>query len=287
MHSRTTPRRQRVLRCVGAAALAGGTLAVLSAGAASASTATFTSSNAGAFTELLTANGRSVYVLATEKGGTLHCTSAACLKDWHPYEVASTVKSVTRSAGVKGTFGFVKRTSKLKQVTFNGYPLYTYSGDTTKAHTNGEALDEFGGRWYLVHAPATKATSTQYVPLIQAANIPGFKNVLQVGSSSLSLYLLTSEQNGNITCAGQCLNFWPPLLVGNSTTSITLGAGVKGKIGFVARSGKKQVTYNSFPVYTYYTDTANTSQGQGINADGGTWYLVNAAATSAAASPVT
>ncbi|HUY16771.1 MAG TPA: hypothetical protein VMV11_04320, partial [Acidimicrobiales bacterium] len=75
------------------------------------------------------------------------------------------------------------------------------------------------------------------------------------------------------------------LLVKSSVTKVSLGAGVKGKIGFVKRSKTmKQVTFNSFPVYTYQGDSGKLqSNGEGITADGGTWTLVKAKASSAGA----
>ncbi len=280
------PTRRWLLRGAGTAALAASTIAALGGGAASASAPKLTSQNLGAFSATLSSSGTSLYVLSTEKGGVLHCTSKACLTAWHPLEVATSVKSVAVGAGVKGKVGFVKRTSSLKQVTYNSFPLYTFSGDTSKSKTNGEALSQFGGRFYLVHALSTKTTTTEFIPLIQSATIAGKKNAIQVGSNALSLYLLTSEQGGTITCTGQCLSAWPPLYVANGTTAITVGGDVKGKIGFITDAGRRQVTYNSFPIYTYYTDTAGTDQGEGIQADGGTWYLVSAPATTASTSPV-
>lgn len=279
--------RRGALCLFGAAALLAASLGAIGAGTAGASGPKLTKANVGAFSGILTLGGRSLYVLSAEKGAKLKC-AGTCLKTWVPLEVASSVKSVAVGPGVAGKVGFVKRSSKDKQVTFNTYPLYTYVHDSTRARTSGEAVAANGGRWDLVHAAASKPSSTSYVPLLQAANEGSFHGVLQIGSSSLSLYLLTDEQGASLKCtSAECLHIWPPLLVPSSTTAITLGAGVKGTIGFVARSGAKQVTYNSFPLYTYYTDTANTTQGQGIQADGGTWYLVSAAATTAADSPVT
>ncbi|MHB8380382.1 MAG: COG4315 family predicted lipoprotein [Acidimicrobiales bacterium] len=73
------------------------------------------------------------------------------------------------------------------------------------------------------------------------------------------------------------------MLVKSSVTTVSLGAGVKGTIGFVKRSKTmKQVTFNSFPVYTYVGDSGKLqSNGEGIKADGGTWTLVKAKASSA------
>jgi hypothetical protein len=75
--------------------------------------------------------------------------------------------------------------------------------------------------------------------------------------------------------------------VSTATKSVSLGAGVKGKIGFVARGkSKKQVTFNSYPLYSFAGDSgARGSKGEDVKALGGTWTLVHADATSVGATP--
>ena len=279
----------RVLACAGAAALLAGPLVAASSATAQASTPLLKSANIPSFPGVLeNSASRSLYVLSTEKGAKLHCTSASCLKLWKPIEVKSSVKSVSVGSGVKGKIGFVKRTSTMKQVTFNTYPIYTYTGDTGANQSHGEAIGADGGTWDLVHAAAKSAGATRYNPALVNANIPGFNGVLE-NTSNLSLYVLSVEKGTVLKCTGACTSTWPPLLVPTGVTKVTLGAGVKGTIGFVTRSSTmKQVTFNSYPVYTYTGDVGpNGAAGQGVVADGGTWTLVNATATTAAGTPVT
>jgi hypothetical protein len=48
----------------------------------------------------------------------------------------------------------------------------------------------------------------------------------------------------------------------------------------------KQVTYNSYPVHTYSFDSGpNQFSGENFVADGGTWHIASATATTAAATP--
>lgn len=120
-------------------------------------------------------------------------------------------------------------------------------------------------------------------PTLQAATVSGHGGLL-VNGSSRSLYLLSSEKGAKVHCTGTCLSSWPPLLVKDSVTSVSLGSGVKGRIGFLARGTMKQVTFNSYPLYTYAGDTGpRQANGEGVEADGGTWYLVKADATTATA----
>jgi predicted lipoprotein with Yx(FWY)xxD motif len=119
---------------------------------------------------------------------------------------------------------------------------------------------------------------------LESATVPHFAGALV---SSRSLYVLSSERGGALKCTGACLSTWVPLEVSTATKSVSLGAGVKGKIGFVARGGaKKQVTFNSYPLYSFAGDSsARGSKGEGIKALGGTWTLVHAAAASVGATP--
>lgn len=130
------------------------------------------------------------------------------------------------------------------------------------------------------------ALASAAAPSVESANVPHFAGAL-VNQSSHSLYVLSSERGGALRCTGSCLSSWLPLEVSTSTTTVSLGAGVKGKVGFVARGkSKKQVTFNTYPLYTFVGDSgARQSHGEGIKALGGTWTLVRSTATTAAATP--
>jgi predicted lipoprotein with Yx(FWY)xxD motif len=121
---------------------------------------------------------------------------------------------------------------------------------------------------------------------IESASVPHFTGAL-VNQSSHSLYVLSSEKGAALKCTGSCLSTWVPLEVSTATKSVSLGAGVKGKIGFVARGkSKKQVTFNSYPLYSFAGDSgARGSKGEDVKALGGTWTLVHADATSVGATP--
>jgi predicted lipoprotein with Yx(FWY)xxD motif len=286
--SRTHRLAARATAYLGAGALAAASLALAGAGTAAAATPFLKAANVPNYPGALeNSASRSLYVLSTEKGAKIHCTGA-CAAIWLPLVVKSTVKTVSVAKTVKGKVGFVKRTAKTKQVTFNTYPVYVYTGDSGPNQSTGEGIAADGGVWRLAHATTKSASATPYATMLNAANIPqtSYKGVL-VNRSSRSLYVLSAEKGATLSCTGACLATWPPLLVTSTTTSVSLGAGVSGTIGFVTRGSMKQVTFNSYPVYTYTGDMGATqSCGQGVMADGGTWTLTNASATTAGATPV-
>jgi len=122
---------------------------------------------------------------------------------------------------------------------------------------------------------------------LQALRVKGATPVL-VDSSHRTLYLLSNEKSAHLHCTGTCLTYWPPVLVSKAVTKLSLGPGVKGKIGFVARTrSMKQVTFNSYPLYRFSGDAgAGKTNGEGLASYGGTWYALKAAATTADATPV-
>jgi predicted lipoprotein with Yx(FWY)xxD motif len=104
------------------------------------------------FGEVLTnSRGFSLYGLSNELGGKLACIGK-CLQFWPPVLVGKKVKKVSLGAGVSGEVGFVTRSATTKQVTFDGYPLYTFVKDTAAGQAHGEGLSAFGGTWGLIRA---------------------------------------------------------------------------------------------------------------------------------------
>ena len=112
-------------------------------------------------------------------------------------------------------------------------------------------------------------------------NVPKYPGV--IGSSkSYSLYLLPDEVGGKLNCTGQCLQI-PHWIAKGAHVSVL--SGVKGKWGTVVRrlsstSSRYQLTYNSFPVYTFSGHSApKHANGEGIKfASGVNWYLIKASA---------
>jgi len=74
---------------------------------------------------LAEANGQVVYTYAHDtKGGTPTCTGS-CAATWIP---VTGVPKTALGETFPGTFGLVARSDGSKQMTYNGYPLYTFKG---------------------------------------------------------------------------------------------------------------------------------------------------------------
>jgi predicted lipoprotein with Yx(FWY)xxD motif len=118
--------------------------------------------------------------------------------------------------------------------------------------------------------------------MVSTKNVPGVGTVL-VNSKGQTLYLLTSEKGGKITCTASngCTQVWPETNLPSGATAAKAGSGAQASLlGTVKDAdGKTEVTYNGWPLYTFSGDSgaAGVAHGQGLTSFGGTWYVLNAA----------
>jgi predicted lipoprotein with Yx(FWY)xxD motif len=117
---------------------------------------------------------------------------------------------------------------------------------------------------------------------VQTANVSGAGTVL-VNAQGGTLYVLTSEKGGKITCtnATGCATVWPAVELPSGMTHAVAGSGVQASLlGTVSASGQSRVTYASYPLYTYSGDTGpGVASGKGISSFGGTWWPISPAGT--------
>jgi predicted lipoprotein with Yx(FWY)xxD motif len=105
---------------------------------------------------LADSNGRSLYLFEADTSSTSTCTGA-CATAWPPFVVPSgqtpTIATSPTSSSIQSSLlATSARSDGTTQVTYNGHPLYYFSGDTGPGTTAGQGLNEFGALWYLVQA---------------------------------------------------------------------------------------------------------------------------------------
>src|ERR1700751_4315555 len=126
-------------------------------------------------------------------------------------------------------------------------------------------------------APAGASSASSVT--VSAKSVSGVGTVL-VNGQGQTLYMLTSEKDGKITCtqANGCTQAWPETRLANGATAATAGSGVQSSLlGTVkGASGNLEVTYNHWPLYTFSGDAGpGVAKGQGLTSFGGTWYVLN------------
>ena len=167
------PNRLRMLLAVLAVAAAAAVLAACSSSGtsstggsgstgtgtpAAATTGNLKTTTIGGATVLTNAKGFTLYSFAPDTSTKSNC-NGACAQFWPP------LKGPATAAGVKGTFGTIKRSDGSTQATFDGHPLYTFAADTAPGQAKGNGLNEQGGVWHEITtsgaaAPAPASTSS-------------------------------------------------------------------------------------------------------------------------------
>jgi predicted lipoprotein with Yx(FWY)xxD motif len=102
------------------------------------------------------AQGKTVYTL-TKDSKAVPCTGG-CLAAWPPVMLPAGETSATGGPGTK-ELNVVDATGG-KQVTYDGLPLYTFSGDAAAGDANGDGLASFGGVWHVVKVEGAAGESS-------------------------------------------------------------------------------------------------------------------------------
>jgi predicted lipoprotein with Yx(FWY)xxD motif len=143
------------------AACGGSSGTAASSGAATAAKSTAVSTaTTGPGKILVDAQGRTMYAFAADSKGKSNCTGS-CLQYW-PAVPAGT-KMPAAAAGVTATFGVLHRQDGTAQLTVDGWPMYTYVGDSKPGATTGQGKNLDGGLWWVVSPSGkwiTKAKSS-------------------------------------------------------------------------------------------------------------------------------
>ena len=143
------------LIALGVAACGGGgngaTAATTPPTTASGHPATLGTASAGSLgTVLVDSKGDTLYLFQKDTGSKSTCVGP-CASAWPPLRVSGG-KPTAGTGATASMLGTTPRSDGKPQVTYNGHPLYTYSGDQSPGDTSGEGVNAFGGLWYAVSA---------------------------------------------------------------------------------------------------------------------------------------
>lgn len=94
--------------------------------------------------------GRTLYIFMPDAQGDPTCYDA-CAGSW-----PALTADVTAGTGLDGSLlGTATRTDSGDQVTYNGWPLYFFSGDSAAGDTNGQGV---GDIWWVIGADGEPIT---------------------------------------------------------------------------------------------------------------------------------
>jgi predicted lipoprotein with Yx(FWY)xxD motif len=96
-------------------------------------------------TVLVDSQGLTLYDFHKDKGGKSSCYGA-CAGAWPPLLTEGNPQA--QGAAERSKLGTTKRSDGTVQVTYAGWPLYTYVGDKGPGEANGNDFSQFGAQWY-------------------------------------------------------------------------------------------------------------------------------------------
>ncbi len=242
-----------------------------SSSASSAGAAQINAASTAKGTVLTDDQGRVLYLFNPDNRGASVCYDE-CAAVWPP---ALSVGTPTAGSGVDSSLlGTTQRKDGTSQVTYDKYPLYTFSFDAKAGDTNGQAVKSI---WWVIN-PAGKP---QEEPAQVAVASTSLGKVL-TDVKGETLYMSTADKNGKSSCDAECLKVWVPMhTFGAPTAGTGAKAGLLGTTPF--GPGVTQVTYNDHPLYFNQADQVpGDVNGQGFDNQ---WYVVDAAGAPVKTSP--
>jgi predicted lipoprotein with Yx(FWY)xxD motif len=104
---------------------------------------------------LVDGRGRSLYLFKKDSGTKSACTGG-CAAAWPPLRASG---KPLGGQGVNASLtSTAPRSDGKPQVTYNGHPLYTFSGDQNAGDTNGQGLNNFGANWFVLSPSGSQIT---------------------------------------------------------------------------------------------------------------------------------
>lgn len=106
---------------------------------------------------LVDSQGSTLYLFGKDTGSQSECTGA-CAASWPPLRANG--KPTAGSGASASLVGTTPRSDGAPQVTYNGHPVYHFSGDQQPGQTNGEGVSAFGGTWYALSQAGDQISSS-------------------------------------------------------------------------------------------------------------------------------
>jgi len=113
----------------------------------------------GLGTVLVAGNGFTLYLFVPDKQSGVSTCYSACATAWPPLLLTGTDAPVYGPGVKPALLGSTKRTDGTLQVTYNGWPLYLWQGDSVPGQATGQGINNTGGLWYVLDAAGREITA--------------------------------------------------------------------------------------------------------------------------------
>jgi predicted lipoprotein with Yx(FWY)xxD motif len=113
---------------------------------------------------------------------------------------------------------------------------------------------------------------------IGTAKIGKLGTVLVDGDGHV-LYMFQPDKHAKVACNSDCQSIWPAVIAPKTGVAKATGKVKQSKLGSYRNpyDGKRIVTYNGWPLYTYVSDQGpGQANGQNLDLNGGYWWVLTA-----------
>jgi predicted lipoprotein with Yx(FWY)xxD motif len=118
----------------------------------------------GLGTILVNGEGFTLYMFEPDKQSKDSTCYSECENLWPPVLLVDGVKAPVAGAGVNASLlGTTVRSGDpddLEQITYNGWPLYLWHGDSQPGEASGQGLNDSGGLWYVLTPNGVPVTAS-------------------------------------------------------------------------------------------------------------------------------
>jgi predicted lipoprotein with Yx(FWY)xxD motif len=110
---------------------------------------------------LVNSQGRTLYLFRRDSGTKSACTEA-CAIEWPP--LRATGRPTVGGGADASIVATSARPDGKPEVTYNGHPLYPFSGDQKPGDTKGQGVNAFGGLWYALSSAGNQIVGSASNP---------------------------------------------------------------------------------------------------------------------------
>jgi predicted lipoprotein with Yx(FWY)xxD motif len=110
-------------------------------------------------TVLVNAAGYALYMFVPDDQRQVTCTSL-CAETWPPVRLRAGTALAAGPGVRQALLGSDADPAGGRVITYDGWPLYAYTGDVYAGQTTGQGIDLNGGYWYLIR-PSGRLVKTQ------------------------------------------------------------------------------------------------------------------------------
>ena len=199
-----------------------------------------------------TQDGQTIYMFSRDLDGVSTCDEG-CELIWQPVGITSSLPE-----GISNEFGLFRRSDGFLQLSYLGWPLYTYANEDTN-ETSGDGKE---GEWYLA-----KPDYTLFIGIKTIDNAP---KTFLLTPRGQSVYYKSDDPDNQSSCtSAACLVKYPPLKLNKSIFPSILDETLVQNTN--RPDTLEQSSYKNKPLYIHSLDARGEATGQGFL---GVWFVM-------------